>query len=348
MSSRRRATGFYRDDEGRTRPITPPRRVRIVRRFKTAKGFDYRNPRRVKPMLAGEGGKEDLGRHGYVEQRKFDGTRVVVIKDGDRVILRGRSWKNDFARRYPEIVREIQRIPVDRFVADAELTFFRRGTEDDEFVTALASPETRARYDVRLMVFDVLYSGDESVKAEPFTERQRILKRMVPPSLKHIDVVETVEKNQKRYYRSILKKGAEGAVLKEARSPYREGRRTSEWLKVKEFKTDDAVVVGVTKGKGSRAKTFGSLILAKRGRDGRWRHVGNASGFTEEEGRRLLERLRKLKVKKPPLDGADADVKFWTRPEVVVEVKYFQRSKNGKYRFPDFTRVRDDKTAEEV
>ena len=35
-----------------------------------------------------------------------------------------------------EIVEEIRRIPVERFVADAELTFFRRGTDDDEFEEA--------------------------------------------------------------------------------------------------------------------------------------------------------------------------------------------------------------------
>jgi bifunctional non-homologous end joining protein LigD len=141
-------------------------------------------------------------------------------------------------------------------------------------------------------------------------------------------------------------KGGKGAMLKEAKSPYREGQQTSEWLKGKEFKSDDAVVVGVTKGKGKRARTFG-LILAKPGRDRRWRYVGKTSGFTEKQGRELLSKLSKMKRGTPP-EGVedDPDAKFWVKPEIVMEVKYFQRRKNGRYKFPYFQRIRQYKTAE--
>jgi len=62
-------------------------------------------------MLAETGSEKDLTRHDYWAQRKLDGTRCIIIKDGDRVEMRGRSWINDYAPRFPEIVEEIRQNP---------------------------------------------------------------------------------------------------------------------------------------------------------------------------------------------------------------------------------------------
>jgi len=71
--------------------------------------------------------------------------------------MRGRSWINDYAPRFPEIVEEIRKLPVEACVLDSELTFFKKGTDKDVFVTALANPETKKPYVAKAMVFDVLY-----------------------------------------------------------------------------------------------------------------------------------------------------------------------------------------------
>jgi ATP-dependent DNA ligase len=302
-------------------------------------------------MLAEEGEPKDVGRHGWAESRKYDGNRVIAIRDGDRAILRGRSWRNSYSRRYPEIVGDLLKMEPKHFIIDSELTFFKKGTDDDVRITSLAKPDTKAKYDVKLMVFDVLYIEDESLKAVPFSERQKRLEQIVPHGLKHVDVVEVVTnpEDQKQYYRSLLKKGAEGAMLKEAKSPYREGVRSHEWLKIKEFKTEEAVVIGVTRGEGERYSTFGSLILAKKNpQTGKWVHVGNTSGFTKNEGKKLLARLRALKTDKEYEYTGSNKPLFFTEPKIVIEVRYFQISENNKYRHPDFTRVRDDKNPDEV
>ena len=338
---------FYTDDRDRVRPVgqgeTPPQ-VRIIRRFKEPGGYDYAHPRRIEPMLAVEGKGSDLDSHGYEASRKYDGRRTIPIKCSDKIMLRGRSWANDCAQEFPEIVRELQTIQ-GNYVLDSELCFFEKGTDKEVF-----NPENKPRYDAKLMVFDILYDDDECLKNEPYEERQRRLRQIISPSLKHVDVVETVTQGKRRFYRSILAKGGEGVVLKERRSHYLEGKRGSEWLKVKEWKTDEAVVVGVTVGEGKRSGTFGSLVLAKRGRDGRWHYVGSASGFSDEEGKRLLAELSASRRSVPPLPARDVNraVKFWVDPRMVVEVKYFQKSPDGVYRFPDYLRRRDDKKPEEV
>jgi len=310
--------------------------------------FPYSKPRRIHPMLAEEGGEKDLERHSYYEQRKMDGTRCLIIKDGDRVEMRGRSWINDYAPRFPEIVEEIRKLPVESCVLDSELTFFKKGTDKDVFLTALAGSETKKPYTAKAVVFDVLYVEDHDLKNLPFTDRQEVLLDMVPDELKHLDVVKTVKKGKKAYFEKLGKMGGEGVVLKERKSPYREGERTSEWLKVKHWKSDEAVVVGYTHGKGARAKTFGSLILAQRDKDGKWRYIGRTSGFSDEEMTQLLQKMRKLEVSKPSADvPTEVDVKAWVKPEIVVEVKYYERTPEGILRFPDYLRERNDKTPED-
>jgi len=162
--------------------------------------YPYSKPRRIKPMLAERGTEEDIKKPEYWEQRKLDGSRCLIVKDGDRVEMRGRSWINDFAPRFPEIVKEIRKLPVESCVLDSELTFFRKGTDKDVFITALASPETKKGYTAKAMVFDVLYVEDYDLRDLPLEDRLDILKEIIPEELKHVDPVKTVKKGKKAYF----------------------------------------------------------------------------------------------------------------------------------------------------
>lgn len=298
-------------------------------------------------MLAAQGSEEDIGNPRYDEQRKYDGTRTFIIKDGDNVVMRGRSWINDYAPNFPEIVEEVRKLPVEACVLDSEITFFEKGSDRDVFISALAGPETKKGRTAKAMVFDVLFIEDYDLENLPFKERQEILGDLVPDRLRHVDVVETVTRGKKAYFRKIGKKGGEGVVLKERQSPYSEGERTSDWLKVKHWRSDDAVVVGYTKGKDSRASTFGALILAQRDKKGKWRYIGKTSGFTNQELQDYLKRLRRTRIRNSPLATEDVhevdNVKAWVKPKIVIEVKYYEKTPSGRLRFPSYMRERHDK-----
>jgi bifunctional non-homologous end joining protein LigD len=309
----------------------------------------YRTP--VKPMLAQEGKHEDLERPNYESQRKFDGTRIIIIKDGDRVVIRGaRNWINDYAPKFPEVVEEVRRLPVERCILDGEMTFFKKGTDRDVFVTALANPETKKNYEAKAMVFDVLYVDDDSLEHLPFDDRDDILKTLIPGKLRHVEVVKTVSKDKEKFFEGLKAKQGEGVVLKEAESPYRQGVRSPEWLKLKHWKSDEAIVVGYTQGKGARASTFGALILAQKDpKTGKLRYIGKTSGLKEAETRSILKKMNGLKVQKSSLAEVppDANAKAWVQPKIVVEIKYYERTPYGLLRFPDFLRERMDKKPSE-
>ena len=71
-----------------------------------------------------------------------------------------------------------------------------------------------------------------------------------------------------KFFHEAIGQGAEGVVIKDAASPYQAGHRGRHWIKFKkEYEkeladTFDVVIIGALYGKGARAGTFGSVLVA--------------------------------------------------------------------------------------
>ena len=94
--------------------------------------------------------------------------------------------------------------------------------------------------------------------------------------------------------------------------------------KVKNWKSDEAIVVGYTQGENSRSSTFGALILAQRDKQGKLHYIGRAAGLKNKDLAAMLKKMQALKTTKTPLAEVPEDVKAlsWVKPELVIEVKY--------------------------
>lgn len=311
----------------------------------------------VKPMLCQDGTRADVKTPTKRQQRKFDGTRSAVIKDFNAVsIIGSRNWKNDYGKTHPEIVEEVRKLPVDRCILDAEFTFFKKGTDRDFFLNALSTQATIDKYngEAKLVVFDVLYVDNDSVESLGFDDRDEILRTLIPKDMKYLIVPKTVKnvKQKEQQFQEFEKRKFEGVVEKEAESPYRQGERTPEWLKVKNWRSDEAIVVGCTRGNGKNSSTFGSLIIAQLGKDRKLHYIGKAAGLKGFEAEQMLKKLKAAKVSKSPLVDVPSDVagevQQWCSPKTVIEVKYLNRTENGLLRMPDFLRERPDKKPSEA
>ena len=64
----------------------------------------------------------------------------------------------------------------------------------------------------------------------------------------------------------------------------------------------------------------------------------------------LYRRLQKMRVIKTPLQTGTipTNVRAWVKPKIVVEVKYYERTRHGMFRMPDYVRERIDKAPKEV
>ena len=298
-------------------------------------------PPRIEPMKAHVAPDYDLDKYegqGWCAQEKLDGTHIVVIKNGSLAMM-SRSWKNDFAPMYPEIAAELMELP-DNTVLDAELVFYRKDNGKPEFVTALATPETKANYNVKLMLFDVLKST--GIQSERIAITEAFCKQH--DYWKHIALIPTVYSGFNDFYKRTVANGGEGIMLKKLDSKYVEGTRTSKWLKFKKVNTDDCVVLGLATGENKFASLFGALVVGQF-INGKMQVVARVSGMTDAIRNELNAQIRAL-----PCDasgtfwkGEDKDVFHKIAPGMVVEVEFMERTESGKMRHPRFVRVRDDK-----
>jgi bifunctional non-homologous end joining protein LigD len=144
--------------------------------------------------------------------------------------------------------------------------------------------------------------------------------------------------------------GLEGVVAKRRDSRYRSGTRSSSWIKIKNQRMQEAVIVGWRPGKGNRSGGVGSLLLALPDGDD-WRYIGRVgTGFTDKVVKDLTERLTAIERKTPPLE-APRDVlreARWVTPKLVGEVTYSEWTGDGHLRHPVWRGLRPDKKPSDV
>ena len=308
-------------------------------------------PRGLTPMLAGPGPlpPED-GRWAY--EVKWDGVRALVSVEAGRVGLRSRLG-NDVTSTYPELAELAP--PGPDLLLDGEVVAFDAdgrpdfGRLQERMHVARPGPALRGRAPVALVVFDVLQVGEEPLLDLPYDARRSALEGLqlsgpawqVPPSF---------PADGAALLASTAEQGLEGVVAKRRDSRYQPGRRSADWVKVKNVRRQSAVVVGWQPGAGGRTGSLGSLLLAVPGPRGLEfaGHVG--SGFSAATLRRLDARLAGLATDTPacPVPREHARSARWVRPELVVEVEFTAWTRDGRLRHPSYKGVRDDVRPQDV
>ncbi|MFJ8579215.1 non-homologous end-joining DNA ligase [Micromonospora sp. NPDC093277] len=304
----------------------------------------------LKPMLA-MSGQLPAGA-GWAYEFKWDGVRALAdVSHGDKHLY-ARSGA-EITTAYPELIPLAEQ--VDDALLDGEVVLFNELGQPS--FTALAermhvrNPAKAARLaataPVTYMIFDLLRLGGADLTGRPYRERRAALESLglgaarwaVPPAF--ADGPATFEVAGEH--------GLEGVMAKRIDSAYRPGVRSPDWVKVKLEVTGDFVIGGWRPG----ARRIGGLLVGAPRPDGRLTfrgRVGGGIGAALE--RELLRELEPLRTVTSPFAGdvprEDARGAIWVTPRIVVEVKYGQRTPDGRLRFPRILRLRPDKPPEEV
>jgi bifunctional non-homologous end joining protein LigD len=313
---------------------------------------------KIKPMLASPSDKA-FNSKDWVFEIKWDGVRAILFKNKKNIKIQSRNG-NDISRRYPEIVNaaRISLRTCESAVIDGEIVVLNKnGVPDfhlhqhriniqDSKTIKVLSKESPATY----YVFDMLYMENKSLKELGYLERRKILSStlQVNDLIKISEYIE--EKGIEILYRSNELK-LEGIVAKYKNSIYREGIRTKDWLKIKNTKTQDCVVIGYTKGEGARVHHFGSLVLAVYCQlEKKLRFVGHVgTGFDDETLDLVYSILKNNKRDFMPVDKLpyiNREI-TWLNPILVAEIKFADWTNDGILRSPVFLRLREDKKADE-
>jgi len=285
---------------------------------------------------------------GWVFEPKWDGYRALAyLRDGEAT-LRSRNG-NDLSGRFPGVVKElVKALRSPNCVVDGEVCALdERGRPSFS-----AMQQARAGTPIVYAVFDLLELDGEPLVAKPWRERRRKLEALLAPT--GTVQLSGVFDDGEALLEAAEEQGLEGVMAKRPASPYREGKRGADWLKVKTHGRQEFVICGWTKGQGRRAGQFGALVLgAYRGEELVW--VGNCgSGFTERDIGELLARLKPLRrdttafVAVPSMPKVRRADVTWVEPRLVCEVEFAEWTHDGRLRAPTFQGLREDKPARRV
>jgi bifunctional non-homologous end joining protein LigD len=316
-------------------------------------------PDKVSPMLATLGSlpsaKDD--QH-WAYETKWDGVRAIVHVDGGRIKIMSRNDR-DVSVSYPELRALGEAMGSTSAILDGEIVAFADSGSTSfsrlqrrMHVTKAADAQRLAESDPAVyLIFDVLYLDGRSTTDLPYLERRKLLAslNLAGPSWQ----------SPKHYVgggadllRAGQELGLEGIVAKRLTSRYRPGRRSPDWIKIKNIRTQEVVVVGWKAGKGRRADGVGALMMAIPGENG-LEYAGNVgTGFTDamlaDLHRELLRSARKTSPLVTELSRAEAKDAQFVTPRLVGEVAFTEWTPDGRIRHPAWRGLRPDKAAEDV
>lgn len=302
----------------------------------------------VAPMLATLSA-EHFSDPGWVFERKLDGVRAVVVRDGGSAHLFSRNHK-DMTGGYPELVEALADGPP--LVADGEIVAFDGAQTSFSRLQGrlgLTDPD-RARATgiaVYLYLFDVMTVDGCDVTALPLRRRKAVLRAAVDAG-GPIRLSPHRNTDGEAFLADACARGWEGLIAKRADGGYRPGRRSDQWLKFKCVRGQEFVVGGWTDPAGSR-QSFGALLVGVHDGD-RLRYAGKVgTGFDDRLLRSLRARFDDLAADSSPFAGpVPAKGAHWLRPELVAQVGFTEWTRDGRLRHPRYVGLRDDKDPRDV
>ncbi len=297
------------------------------------------------PMLATEGSVERLKSTQWAFEGKWDGYRVVVDANHGRLSLRSRRGR-DVTHEYPQFEALAADLADHHVILDGEAVAL-----DADGVPSFGEMQNRARSTrVEYWAFDILHLDGRSLLRAKYSDRRRLLEALaagggliVPDQLPG-DGPEALEYARKNRW--------EGVIAKKRDSTYQPGRRSSSWIKDKIWNTQEVVIGGWRQGEGGRSSGIGALMLGIPDEGGLHFAGRVGTGFTEKELTKLKNTLKPLETNESPfnarLSTQDAKGVTFVRPELVGEVRYSERTSDGRLRQPSWRGLRPDKTPDEV
>jgi bifunctional non-homologous end joining protein LigD len=275
---------------------------------------------------------------------KWDGYRAIAEINDRNVSLYSRNLISLNQNFYP-VVESLRKFRFDA-ILDGEIVIVDdQGRPDFQM---LQNYQKSKSGHLLYYVFDLLYFQGRDLTNLPLLRRKELLKKILPSSPR-IKFSDHISKEGILFFNTVKERGLEGIMAKHSQSAYRMGRRSRQWLKVKTRLTQEGVIAGFTKPRGSR-KYFGSLVLGAYEGD-ELIYIGHSGGgFGAKNLKEIREKLDPLTQKECPfkVEPKTNTPAIWVKPELVCELIFHGWTDEGIMRQPVFLRLREDKPAREV
>ena len=290
---------------------------------------------------------------------KWDGVRAILFVEGGRVRAQSRN-DLDVSAAFPELAGIGDFLGMTTCVLDGEIVAlgedgrpsFAR-LQHRMHVANQREARRRAVSDpVTFVAFDVLYLRGHSLLAETYEERRAALESLHLSGETFTTTESFRDVSGQDVLAAAVQNGLEGVVAKRRDSPYRPGRRSTDWVKVKSFRTQEVVIGGWTEGHGEREGSLGALLLGipvMKGCATSARWGPDSAQATAKTSSTTSDRWRRPRAPSAsPLRRSDAAAAHFVRPEIVGEVAFGEWTTAGRLRHPTWRGLRPDKAPHEV
>jgi bifunctional non-homologous end joining protein LigD len=280
---------------------------------------------------------------GWIWEEKYDGIRLIAVKDGRQVRLITRNDKDRTAD-FPEVAAAIAALPAWALVLDGEVVVFdAAGISRFQLLQRRAEGASPPIY----VAFDCLHARGRDLLREPLTARRAELETEVREGPR-LQLARRVAEDGFAAFDEARRRGLEGVIGKDPRSRYEPGVRSPAWRKVKVRAEEEFVIGGFSAPRGSRHH-LGALLVGAWDGD-RLRYAGKVgTGFTEQTLAALHRRLAPLaRPTSPFADAPRARDVTWLEPTSVAQLGFTEKTGDGKLRHPVYLGLRDDKNPRDV
>ena len=302
-------------------------------------------PEDVKPMLATHGSVAKLTKMGWAFEGKWDGYRLLVDANRGALKLRSRSGR-DVTGEYPQLEALAADLAEHHVTLDGEVVAL-----DEAGVPNFGLMQNRARSTrIEFWAFDILQLDGRSLLRAKYSDRRKLLETLAKGG--GLIVPEQLSGDGPEALEHARAKRWEGVVAKKRDSTYQPGRRSQSWIKDKLWLTQEVVIGGWRAGEGGRTSGIGALMIGVPEGDGLAFAGRVGTGFTDKDLAALKKTLAPLHTDESPfntrLSSLDARGVTFVEPTLVGEVRYSERTSDGRLRQPSWRGMRPDKSPDEV
>lgn len=285
--------------------------------------------------------KEAFNDPDFIFELKLDGLRCIAYLDPQQGTDLRNKRNKALVSLYPELI-VIHTCVTKKCILDGELVLFKDGAPDfhsmqkrsvmkDPFKIRIAARQAP----VSFVAFDILAIGDEVVMQLPLMKRKELLQQYVVDS-ERIHISRYIEELGIPFYELVEERNLEGVVAKHKESSYRPGKRSSEWIKIKNTNDDDFIVCGYF----YQAKDGLTLLLGQYEKN-TLVYRGNVSlGVNNLQ---FLQDYDVQKIDTPLFDSVRHRDITWLTPTLVCTINYMYKTEKGALRQPVLKGFRDDK-----
>lgn len=304
------------------------------------------NPESFRPQLAVLGRTVPSGKD-WIHEVKFDGYRILAWRLKDRIRLLTRNG-HDWTDRFPAIAKTLKDVLPSGTTIDGEIVVYDEAGAS-RFGRLQNWLKNGGPDSPSLVAFDlVVWEGDD-ITSLPLLDRKGRLARLIeslPASAKRlVKYSEHLESNGKAFFENACRLGLEGILSKRASGHYVQ-TRSDQWIKSKCANEDEFVIGGFTAGEGTRAK-LGAILVGQFDEAGELVYNGKVgSGFDSGDVDNLSKRLTRMQTNRNPFRKRATSFPrrcLWVEPQIVVQIRYAERTEGGVLRHPVFVGVREDK-----